>query len=184
MRKIAILALAIFSLAAHPPHAFGADLTWEQLRPFFHRLAEYAGRYGPYKSVLKFKDGTPVKTAADWAKRRKEILAEWQKFMGPWPPLLDKPEIKVREKIRRDNFTQEIVRVDIASNKTTRAYLLIPDGQGPFPAVIVPYYEPETSIGLSDQSCATSVINSRAAASSRCPSVPPPWTPANPRRPA
>ena len=73
----------------------------------------------------------------------------WTKIMGPWPPLIGKPRIEYLEKARRDNFTQHRVRVEIASQQTTVGYLLVPDGKGPFPAVVVPYYEPETSVGLS-----------------------------------
>jgi hypothetical protein len=32
-----------------------------------------------------------------------------------------------------------------------QGWLLVPNGTGPFPAVLVPYYEPETSIGMSKQ---------------------------------
>jgi len=41
------------------------------------------------------------------------------------------------------------LRIEIARGQTAEGYLLIPDGKGPFPAVLVPYYEPETSVGLS-----------------------------------
>jgi dienelactone hydrolase len=40
--------------------------------------------------------------------------------------------------------------VEIAADQTTEGWLLLPDGTGPFPAVLVPFYDPETSIGLSD----------------------------------
>ena len=41
--------------------------------------------------------------------------------------------------------------VEIAAGQTDAGYLLIPPGPGPFPAVLVPYYEPETSTGQSKQ---------------------------------
>src|SRR5947208_2275917 len=37
---------------------------------------------------------------------------------------------------------------EVAPNQPLTAYLLIPRGQGPFPAVLVPFYEPQTSAGL------------------------------------
>ena len=39
------------------------------------------------------------------------------------------------------------MRVEIAPGRTTEGYLLVPDGRGPFPAVLVVFYEPETGIG-------------------------------------
>ena len=35
----------------------------------------WAGKFGPYRSPLKFADGTLVKSPRDWARRRQQILA-------------------------------------------------------------------------------------------------------------
>jgi len=48
---------------------------------------------------------------------------------------------------KRDNFIQHRVRLEIAANQFEEAYLLVPEGDGPFPGVVVPYYEPKSSIG-------------------------------------
>jgi len=132
-----------------PNTAAQPESAWKQIEPFFKPPPEFATDSGAYRPLLKFDDGRPVKTAADWPKRRGEILNVWQELMGPWPPLIQKPKIEHLEKTHRDNFTQHRVRVEIAPQQTTPGYLLIPDGKGPFPAVVVPYYEPETSVGLS-----------------------------------
>ncbi len=66
--------------------------------------------------------------------------------MGKWPPLIEKPQIEYVKTERRENFTQHHVRIEVASGFLRPAILLVPDG--PFPAVVVPYYEPETSAGL------------------------------------
>ncbi|MEW6304726.1 MAG: prolyl oligopeptidase family serine peptidase [Verrucomicrobiota bacterium] len=121
---------------------------WTPIAPFFTPPAEFAGQLGAYRSPLKFNDGALAKSPADWAKRRQEILAQWHRLMGPWPPLLAKPKLEIVETARRDNFTQHKVRVEIAAGVLHHGYLLIPDGNGPFPAVFVPFYDPETSIGL------------------------------------
>jgi hypothetical protein len=118
------------------------------LAPFFQPPAEFAGQFGNFRSPLKFADGTPVKTPADWARRREEIRRHWHEVMGPWPALLDQPRLVVREKTARDNFTQCRVEVEIAANRMASGYLLIPAGTPKFPAVFVPYYDPETSVGL------------------------------------
>jgi hypothetical protein len=110
---------------------------------------EFADKFGPYKSLLTFQDGSPVKTATDWQKRRKEILAEWRSLTGSWPELIAKPKIQHSEQTRRDNITQHRVSVEIApNNQTVAGYLLVPDGDGPFPAVLVVYYDAETGAGL------------------------------------
>src|SRR6266496_229360 len=69
--------------------------------------------------------------------------------MGTWPAPIEKPRIEFLTTTNRDNFTQHRVRVEIAPGQTAEGYLLIPEGQRSFPAVLVPYYEPETSVGLS-----------------------------------
>ena len=90
-----------------------------------------------------------MKSAEDWAKRREEIVRYWHKVMGPWPPLIEKPKIEFFTRTNRENFTQHRARIETAPGQTTDGYLLLPEGKGPFPAVLVPYYEPETSVGLS-----------------------------------
>ena len=118
------------------------------IAPFFHTPEEFADDFGSYKSPLKFDDGSPVRSAADWPKRRREILKYWNDALGPWPPLIAKPKVEYLEKERHDNYTQHHVRLEIAPNRTTDdAYLLVPDGDGPFPAVLVVYYEAKTGVG-------------------------------------
>src|SRR5262249_39175868 len=73
--------------------------------PFWRPPVEFADQFGAYRSPLQFDDGTQVKTAADWPRRRKEIADAWHKLMGPWPPLLEKPKVEVLSESRRDNFT-------------------------------------------------------------------------------
>jgi len=105
--------------------------------------------FGKYKSLLTFLDGTPVKTAADWQKRRKEILDAWLSMMGSWPALIEKPKIRYHEQTRRGKITQHRISVEIApDDQTVVGYLLVPHGNGPFPAVLVVYYDAETGAGL------------------------------------
>jgi gamma-glutamyltranspeptidase/glutathione hydrolase len=80
--------------------------------------------------------------------RRDEILKTWHKRLGPWPPLVDRPTIKKLETVERDGFTEYRVQVQASPDgKWVDGYLLVPNGPGPFPAVVVPFYEPLTSIG-------------------------------------
>src|ERR1043166_5428794 len=58
------------------------------------------------------------------------------------------PTVKKLAKVEREGYTEYKVQVQISNDgKTVEGYLLIPNGKGPFPAVIVPFYEPLTSIG-------------------------------------
>jgi dienelactone hydrolase len=125
---------------------------WQRLEPFTHPPAEFADDFGPYRSPLKSADGSEVKTKDDWAKRRAEIHELWMKRLGPWPKLLDKPEVKTLETVDRDAYTEHHVHVQVsADGKTADGYLLIPKGEGPFPAAFVPFYESITSIGRGDR---------------------------------
>jgi dienelactone hydrolase len=119
------------------------------LEQFFQPPPEYVNDFGSYRSPLRFYDGRSVTSAADWPARRREILDRWHKIMGPWPPLVEQPTIEYLETQRRDNFTQHRVRIQIAPDRfTDDAYLLKPDGSGPFPAVVVVYYDSQSGIGL------------------------------------
>jgi hypothetical protein len=125
-----------------------ADSIRLHLAPFFRPPAELSNDFGAYKSPLKFYDGTPVKTPRDWSRRRREILDKWHGFLGPWPAAIAKPKMEYLKKVRREGITQHHVRIEIApGRKTDDSYLLVPDGKGPFPAVLVVFYEAQTGIG-------------------------------------
>ena len=139
--------LAAFLLTAGTS-ASPQGAAWEQIAPLFEVPERFAGQYGPYRSPLIFADGTPVRTAADWERRRQQLLSEWHALMGDWPPVLTTTRLEVLGDSRRETFTQRRVRLEVAPGQRTEGWLLVPDGSGPFPAVFVPFYEPETSVGL------------------------------------
>lgn len=120
---------------------------WKTIAPYFQPPAEFAEKWGSYRSPLLFDDGSPVRSADDWKRRRKELLDAWHRLMGPWPAVIEKPSVNVLNESRLDELTQKRVRLEIAPKQTGDGWLLVPNGKGPFPAVLVVYYEPETSIG-------------------------------------
>jgi len=122
--------------------------TTVRIAPFFRPPAEFAGQSGKYRSPLLFNDGSRVASAAEWPRRRAEILHEWSELMGPWPAIIHRPKLEVLRDEKREGQTWKRVRLEIASQQTGEGWLLIPSGAGPFPAVLVVYYEPETSVGL------------------------------------
>jgi hypothetical protein len=121
---------------------------WERIAAFFQPPPEFAENLGAYRSPLLFRDGRAVRSAADWPQRRAEILQQWHELMGPWPGLIEKPQVELISSEKRDDFTQRRVRLALAPGQTGEGWLLVPPGPGPFPAVLVVFYEPETSIGL------------------------------------
>ena len=160
--------LLLLPMAGQPRAANVPDI----IRPFFAPPAQFANDWGSYRSPLLFDDGSPVKTPADWQKRRAQILGAWRGLIGTWPSLLEKPKVQYLGQQHRDNFTQHKVRVEIApNNQTVAGYLLVPDandrrtddrGQKTegnavlrppssvlrLPAVLIVYYDPETAVGL------------------------------------
>ncbi|MBN2327486.1 MAG: dienelactone hydrolase family protein [Candidatus Omnitrophica bacterium] len=137
------------------PSSFALDAPTEDpplpgdLAPYFQPPAEYQNDFGDFRSPLRFYDGRPVKTLEDWQLRRQEILKTWHAMMGEWPPLLDNPTIEYGEKEELEQFSRQKAKIEITpDHRTMDAYLMIPRGDGPFPAVIVVYYEPETGAGL------------------------------------
>ncbi len=118
------------------------------LRPHFQPPTEFEGKMGAFRSPLVFDDGTRLTKADDWPRRRDEILQYWHRVMGAWPPLLEKPAFKTIREERGDGYARQRVSLEVAPGQSQEGWLLVPDGKGPFPAVLVVYYEPETSAGL------------------------------------
>lgn len=124
------------------------DAAWKLIAPAFDPPAEFARDLGSYRSPLLCADGTRVAVAADWPRRRREILADWNRELGPWPPVIEQPRVDVLSETQRDGLIWRRVRLETAPQQTGEGWLLRPTGDGPFPAVLVVYYDPETSVGL------------------------------------
>lgn len=120
-----------------------------ELAPFFRPPEKYRSDLGMFRSPLVFADGKRVESAADWGRRREEILTTWRRSLGSWPPLFENPRIETVKTTRRENLTQHQLRLGIAlGEEMVDAFLLVPDGPGPFPAVVVVYYDAQTGVGL------------------------------------
>lgn len=119
-----------------------------QLAQFYQCPSPYASQMGDFRSPLLRKDGTIVTTPAQWQQRRSEIIDDWHQILGPWPKLFAQPEYKQVVVTRRENITQRQLKIGIGiGGDMVDAFMLIPDGDGPFPAVLVPYYDAQTGIG-------------------------------------
>lgn len=117
---------------------------WRSIAPAFQVPQAYADDFGQHKPLLTFDDGTAVKNAADWERRRQEIRRRWHDMMGPWPPPIERPTIVFRAREERETYFQHTIEVALAPGwDPWHCYLLIPKGSGPFPAVVTVYYYPE-----------------------------------------
>jgi len=143
-----LLAVSLAAMGASRLALAGGEVT-SDLAVSFRPPPEFAGKLGGFASPLNFYDGRAVREAADWPRRREEILKRWHDLMGPWPPLLERPVFEELGVEQRENFRQCRVRIEVAPSQFQIGFLLLPEGRGPFPAVVVPYYDPETSLGLS-----------------------------------
>ena len=114
---------------------------------FFEPPSEWTGKFGKYKSPLQFADNTFATNARQWTRRRTEILHQWEDLLGKWPPLITSPTVRILSSEQREGYTQQHIQFAWTPSETTQAYVLVPDGDGPFPAVVTVYYEPETAIG-------------------------------------
>lgn len=95
----AIGVILIFSAAG--PLCLAETLP-DVLQSSFSPPVRFVGDDGNYRSPLRFDDGSPVATPADWTKRREQILETWWELIGRWPPRIEKPEIRHLEQTRRD----------------------------------------------------------------------------------
>lgn len=145
--SLAIMALAVGVIATAGAENVTTEAIPAAIAGFFRPPGRFAADFGAYKSPLLFDDGRPVRTPDDWQARRREIRRAWDGFLGAWPPLIERPKLEVLETTPREGFAEHRVRLEAAPGRTLDGYLLVPDGPGPHPAVMVVYYEPETSIG-------------------------------------
>lgn len=147
-RRTFLTTLAAASAA--PPLLAGEDdraAAWRAVAPYFRPPERLAGDPGSFRSPLRFDDGRPVRDAADWQRRRAEILSYWHGVMGPWPKVLREPRLEVLGGEEVTKVRLQRVRLQITAERTTEAYLLLPPREGRRPAALVVYYDPETGIG-------------------------------------
>lgn len=123
----------------------------ERLAPYLTPPQSYRDVYGDYRSPLLFYNGDTVRNAADWPRRRDEIRRRWMSLMGEWPEVMTGQRLQFIDTLRREGFTQYGVGFMWLPGERTEGYLLVPDGDGPKPAVVTVYYEPETAAGLNDK---------------------------------
>lgn len=97
-------------------------------------------------ALLQFTDTSgklqPVRTQADWDKKRQQILEGMQLAMGPLPHTksLPVPEIEVLESVKLNGFTRQKIRFLAAPGEYVHALLYLPVPVKPdekFPSMLV-----------------------------------------------
>lgn len=142
------LLCTVENLNADEPREPREGSSWREIAPLFTPPPQYLNQFGSYRSPLLMADGTKITQAQQWPMRRQEIMREWTRLMGPWPEVIEKPRVEKLSQETREGITQRRVRLEIAPGQSGDGWLLIPPAKQPMPAVLVVYYEPETSIGL------------------------------------
>jgi pimeloyl-ACP methyl ester carboxylesterase len=90
---------------------------------------------------LKFLDGRPVRSAAEWKARRAEIWNLYQKYdLGTFPPKPKLDRAVVLDETQGNSYLIRNVRLEFGpdSKATMRVQVMIPNGNGPFPVLISP----------------------------------------------
>jgi pimeloyl-ACP methyl ester carboxylesterase len=108
-----------------------------ELPPDFDSFPKVNGLPDP----LKFLDGRPVRTAAEWRLRRAEIRQLFEKYdVGTFPPKPKLDRVVALDETRGKGYTVRNVRLEYGpgSKGSTRVQVMIPDGKGPFPVLISP----------------------------------------------
>lgn len=124
-----------------PPAGYETFDQWEkrtgELPPDFDAFPKNNWMPDP----LVFLDGKPVRTTADWEKRKAEIKQLYQKYIvGTIPPKAKLFKSTVTSETKGDGYTTRVVEITYGpeESRTTTAgvTLVIPDGKGPFPVLI------------------------------------------------
>jgi pimeloyl-ACP methyl ester carboxylesterase len=108
-----------------------------ELPPDFDALPRMNGLPDP----LKFLDGKPVRTAADWKARRTEIRQLYEKYdLGTIPPKPKLDRVVPLDETPGKGYVIRNVRLEFGpgGKGTLRVQIMIPDGKGPFPVLMAP----------------------------------------------
>lgn len=107
------------------------------LPPDFDALPRVNGLPDP----LKFLDGKPVRSAADWKTRRAEILRLYEQYdLGKIPPKAKLDRAVVLDETRGNGYVVRNLRLEFGPGSLgkLRVQVMIPDGKGPFPVLMSP----------------------------------------------
>ena len=121
---------------------------WSEIAPHFDVPAQWQGNMGGLRSVMLFDNGDLLRNPSQWPARRAEILSLWHSTMGRWPEIITNQRLERLDSVQIEpEITRYRVRLKWTPNEYTEGLMLVPNEDGPMPAVITLYYEPNTAIG-------------------------------------
>lgn len=148
MRTVLSILLFIALGSLSDAQELSRHASWKQIGQFFTTPPGFEDDFGTFRPVLQFEDGRPVRTPTEWEERRKELLRKWHDILGSWPLLLERPFSQEQWRDTTEGFVRRRIELEVAPGRKTAAYLLTPEGPGPFPAVLDVFYYPEDGAGM------------------------------------
>jgi len=122
---------------------------YQKLQPYFYPPDSLKEDFGNFRSPLTFNNGETVKTPKQWEKRKQEIKADWENYLGKWPELDKEQKFQYLDTTDKGTYTQYTVRFKWTPNEFTKGYLLVPKkSKGKMPAVVTVFYEAGATIGV------------------------------------
>jgi dienelactone hydrolase len=85
---------------------------------------------------LRSPDFPAPKSLDEWKTRRDETRATLRKLLGDLPPRPAAPAVKVLRQEARDGYRLDKLLIDNGAGAQIPAWLLVPGGAGPFPAIL------------------------------------------------
>lgn len=124
--------------AARVASAVAAALS---LASVFPAKAGELPQYPDHKDLLYYIDPAgqrrEVRTEADWARRREHILSSFETVAGRFPRARrPPPRLQVLDETREEGYTRQLISYEALEGDPIPAYLFLPDGPGPRPAVL------------------------------------------------
>jgi dienelactone hydrolase len=115
--------------------------------PAAEMVARGVRQFGPFHDLLRDRRGQPIRTAAQWAEHRKQLRAAIEQALnlrlaaspGPLEPIVLSEET-VPAQVHLNGFapahTRRKVSLRLRPGERMNVWLLVPQGIGPFPAVV------------------------------------------------
>ena len=86
-------------------------------------------KLGYFAPLLEDAEGKPITTLDAWQKKRREIRADWMKFLGPMPARPKSNEFKVLREDQVKGCVRQLIRYECERDLFVEAYLLRPVGK-------------------------------------------------------
>ncbi|MBM82050.1 MAG: sialidase [Planctomycetaceae bacterium] len=96
---------------------------------------DFAGRIGPLLTT----DGKTIRLVEEWQSRRRQLLEDWNKFLGEVAERPAKSDYEILETQKLDGFVRHRIRYENEPGQQLEAWLLKPSGKaepGSLPGII------------------------------------------------